>query len=258
MRGPPLELSLGVHTEAADVAYIDGRYDDVATITAEVLARATSALDRVPIHNILIGVGVARADYAQATQYALDVLAQDFRLELPRHPGTPRVGIEMARCRAAMGRRSTQELMQLPPIRDAESIAVMGILMKTATNAYWAEPNLVPIIACHMIAAVPGDGQQQLLCVRIRPARHGVGGSAGGGNGYAFGKLSMDLLEAMPNRSLTGRTALLWHGFVRHSPRSGAGLRSLSSSTRTTPRWMPGTWRTRATTPDGSRSTPTR
>jgi predicted ATPase/class 3 adenylate cyclase/GAF domain-containing protein len=212
------ELSLGVHTEAADVAYIDGRYDDVATITAEVLARATSALDRVPIHNILIGVGVARADYAQATQYALDVLAQDFHLELPRHPGTPRVGIEMARCRAAIGRRNTQDLMQLPPMRDAESIAVMGILMKTATNAYWAEPNLVPIIACHMIRLSLAKGNDSLSAYGYALYAMVSGAVLGAENtGYAFGKLSMDLLEAMPNRSLTGRTALLWHGFVRHS-----------------------------------------
>jgi predicted ATPase/class 3 adenylate cyclase len=212
------ELSLGVRTEAADVAYIDGCYDDVATITAEVLARANSALDRVPIHNILIGVGVARADYAQATQYALDVLAQDFHLELPRHPSTPRVGIEMARCRAAIGRRSTQELMQLPPMRDPESIAVMGILMKTATNAYWAEPNLVPIIACHMIRLSLANGNDSLSAYGYALYAMVSGAVLGAENsGYAFGKLSMDLLEAMPNRSLTGRTALLWHGFVRHS-----------------------------------------
>jgi predicted ATPase/class 3 adenylate cyclase len=212
------ELSLRLRTEAADVAYIDGRYDDVASITAEALARAKSALDRVPIHNIVIGVGVARADYAQATQYALDVLAQDFHLELTRHPSTSRVGIEMARCRAAIGRRNTQDLLKLPPMRDAESIAVMGILMKTATNAYWAEPNLVPIIACRMIRLSLAKGNDSLSAYGYALYAMVSGAVLGAENtGYAFGKLSMDLLEAKPNRSLIGRTALLWHGFVRHS-----------------------------------------
>ena len=35
--------------------------------------------------------------------------------------------------------------------------------------------------------------------------------------GYRFGKLAMELLDLRPDRSLTGRTALLWHGFIRHS-----------------------------------------
>ena len=141
------ELALALHTEAADVAYIDGRYDDVAATASVVMAHAAARLDRVPIHNILIGVGVARADYAQATQYALDVLRSDFGIGMPSHPTMAHVAVELGRCGAAIGRRSTDQLLALPPMDDPEAIAVMGILMKTATNAYWAEPNLVPIIA---------------------------------------------------------------------------------------------------------------
>lgn len=211
-------LSLTLHTEAADVAYIDGRYDDVATITSEVLAHATATIDRVPVHNILIGVGVARSDYADATQYAIGVLASDFNLNLPSHPTTAQVVIELARCRAAMGRRGTDDLLELPVMDDAESIAVMGILMKTSTNAYWAEPNLVPIIAARMIRLSVARGNDSLSAYGYALYAMVSGAVLGAAKtGYSFGKLSMDLLERMPNRPLTGRTALLWHGFVRHS-----------------------------------------
>lgn len=211
-------LCLSLHTEAADVAYIDGRYDDVATITAEVLAHAATTLDRVPIHDILIGVGVARADYAQATQYALDVLSSDFGINLPRHPGTAQVAVELARCRASIGRRSPPDLLELPPMRDPQAIAVMSILMKTATNAYWAEPNLVPIIASRMIRLSIVNGNDSLSAYGYALYAMVSGAVLGAEKtGYRFGKLSMDLLKRIPNRSLDGRTALLWHGFVRNS-----------------------------------------
>ena len=211
-------LSLALYTEAADVASIDGRYDDVATTTDLVLSHVTDALDRVPIHNILIGVGVARADYQRATQYALDVLASDFGVDIPRHPKMARVAIELAKCRATIGRRDTTDLLGLAPMVDPKSVAVMGILMKTATNAYWAEPNLVPIIAARMIRISVARGNDALSAYGYALYAMVTGGVLGAEEtGYQFGQLSMDLLERWPNRSLSGRTALLWHGFVRHS-----------------------------------------
>ncbi len=212
------ELTLALHTEAADVASIDGRYDDVTPLADAVLERVTDPLERVPIHNILIGVGVARAEYARATQYALEVLASDFAMDLPAHPTMAQVAVELAKCRVAIGRRRTDDLLTVPAMTDPSALAVMGILMKTATNAYWAEPNLVPVIAARMIRTSLAHGHDSLSAYGYALYAMVTGGVLGAEKtGYAFGKLSMDLLEAMPSRSLTGRTALLWHGFVRHS-----------------------------------------
>lgn len=211
-------LTLALHTEAADVAYIDGRYDDVAATASVVMEYAAARLDRVPIHNILIGVGVARADYAEATEYALDVLRSDFGIHMPTHPTMAHVALELGRCRAAIGRRSTDQLLALPPMDDQEAIAVMGILMKTATNAYWAEPNLVPIIAARMIRLSLVRGNHSLSAYGYALYGMVTGGVLGAeSTGYRFGKLAIELLDLRPDRSLTGRTALLWHGFIRHS-----------------------------------------
>ncbi|HEV3328534.1 MAG TPA: adenylate/guanylate cyclase domain-containing protein, partial [Acidimicrobiales bacterium] len=212
------DLTLRLHTEAADVAYIDGRHDDATTIASVVLARSSEPLDRVPVHNILIGVGVAKADYSRATQYALEVLEDDFAIKVPRHPGMPTVAVELARCRRAIGRRSTRELLALPSMSDPKMSAAMGIFMKTATNAYWAEPNLVPVIAARMIRLSLDHGNHELSAYGYALYAMVAGGVLGAeGTGYRYGRLSMDLLERRPDRSLTGRTALLWHGFVRHS-----------------------------------------
>ena len=212
------DLALRLYTEAADVAYIDGRHDDAEAITSVVLERSSEPLDRVPVHNILIGVGVARADYARATQYALDVLEADFSIDVARHPSMAIVAAELARCRAALGRRTTAELLALPTMTDPKMSAVMGIFMKTATNAYWAEPNLVPVIAARMIRLSLEHGNHELSAYGYALYAMVSGGVLGAeATGYRYGRLSMDLLERRPDRSLTGRTALLWHGFVRHS-----------------------------------------
>ncbi len=212
------QLALELHTESADVAYIDGRYDDAARATDEVLAKATEVLDRVAAHNIVIGVGVARADYQRATQYALDVLDRDFGVDIRRHPSMARVAVELAECRAAIGRRRVEDLLSLPPMTDPTWIAVMGIMMKTATNAYWAEPNLVPVIAARMIRLSLAHGNDSLSAYGYALYAMVTSGVLGAeATGYNYGRLAMDLLERWPNRSLVGRTALLWHGFVRHS-----------------------------------------
>jgi class 3 adenylate cyclase len=146
------------------------------------------------------------------------VLKADFAAELPPHPSMVQVALELARCRATIGRRSTADLLAIPEMDDPRSAAVMGILMKTATNAYWAEPNLVPIIAARMIRLSIEHGNHPLTAYGYALYAMVTGGVLGAvRTGYDYGRLSMELLERLPDRSLTGRTALLWHGFVRHS-----------------------------------------
>lgn len=212
------DLALALHSEAADVAYIEQRFDDVERYAPTVLQRARTSLDKVPIHNIRIGIGVSKREYRKATEYAVDVLSEDFDITLPKEPTTAHVLAGVVRVKTALRGKTTADLLDLPPMTDPELQAVMGILMKSATNAYWATPNLVPLIAFEMCKLSAEHGNIGLSAYGY--ALYGMITSAALGQielGQRFGQLAMDLLDKTGDTHLVGKTALLWHGFIRHN-----------------------------------------
>ncbi|MET0910382.1 MAG: AAA family ATPase, partial [Ilumatobacteraceae bacterium] len=104
--GTQPDLARRLHTEAADIAYIEGRFADIDSHAAPVLEHTTDPLERMPIHNIHIGIGVAQNRWGEATQYAIDVLADEYGIELPYKPSLATVATEIAKMRWQLRRWS--------------------------------------------------------------------------------------------------------------------------------------------------------
>ncbi|HEX5946021.1 MAG TPA: AAA family ATPase, partial [Acidimicrobiales bacterium] len=210
------DLARRLHTEAADIAYIEGRFADIDRHAAPVLAHTTAPLDRMPIHNIHIGIGVAQNRWAEATRYAIDVLADEYGVALPYTPSLPAVAAELAKMRWQLRHWSIDDLRGLPPMTDELVDASMSLLMKTATNAYWASPNLVPLIGLTMVRQSIRHGNSGLSAYGY--VLYGLVLSAvlfEAERGYRFGELAMEILDRFTARHLVGKTGLVHHGFIR-------------------------------------------
>ncbi len=211
------DLARRLHTEAADIAYIEGRFADIERHAVPVLAHTSDPLERMPIHNIHIGIGVAQNRWGEATQYAIDVLADEYGIELPYKPSLATVATEIVKMRWQLRRWSIDDLRDLPPMRDELVDASMSLLMKTATNAYWASPNLVPLIGLTMVRESIRHGNSGLSAYGY--VLYGLVASAvlfESELGYRYGELAMEVLDRSGARHLVGKTALVHHGFIRH------------------------------------------
>ncbi|MEQ9811751.1 MAG: serine/threonine-protein kinase PknK, partial [Azospirillaceae bacterium] len=211
-------LAVAMDLQAAEASYVAERFGDAREIAGAVLKRATRREDRVAAHNVLIGIGVAEKRFVDATDYAIGVLARELGVRLPRRPSMARVLAELARTRQALGRLDTAELLALPAMGDPTRLDAMAMLMKAATNAYWGNPTLVPLIAATMVRLSRRHGNTGLSAYGY--ALTGMvltNAFASVALGYRLGRLSMDLLARTGDRHLIGKTGLLWHGFIRHS-----------------------------------------
>ncbi len=211
------DLARRLHTEAADIAYIEGRFADIDRHAVPVLAHTSDPLERMPIHNIHIGIGVAQNRWGEATQYAIDVLADEYGIELPYKPSLVTVATEIAKMRWQLRRWTIDDLRDLPPMHDELVDASMSLLMKTATNAYWASPNLVPLIGLTMVRESIRHGNSGLSAYGY--VLYGLVASAvlfEAELGYRYGELAMEVLDRSGARHLVGKTALVHHGFIRH------------------------------------------
>ena len=210
------ELARSMHTEAADVAYIEGRFTDIDRHADAVLLHTSDPLRRLPIHNIRIGIGVAQSRWAEATEYALDVLADEYDLHLPLRPSLGLVAAEIGKLRWLLRGHTPEELRDLPTMDDDHVDASMSLLMKTATNAYWASPNLVPLIGMTMVRQSLRHGNSALSAYGY--VLYGLVQSAvlfNSETGYRYGELAMATLERFGARHLYGKTALINDTFIR-------------------------------------------
>src|SRR5262249_20588636 len=211
------DLTLALHTEATDVAYIAMRFDDAAAQAATVLVHARDLLDRVPIYNVQIGMGVARNQYVEATDRGLDVLRQ-FGIALPRRPTMRHIVSGLLRTKLALRGRRPEALLDLPAMKNPHTQAAMGLLMKSATNAYWGVPNLMPLMAFEMVRLSIRHGNTALSAYGYAMLGNVLSAALGDINGgYAFGQLAADLVDRLGARELIGKTRLLWDGFIRHT-----------------------------------------
>lgn len=212
------DLAIAIDLQAAETGYVAERFEDARSAAGAVLSRAGRREDRVAAHNVLIGIGVAEQRFVDATDYAIGVLARELDVRLPRRPSMARVLAELARTRQTLGRLDTETLLDLPPMRDPLRLDAMAMLMKAATNAYWGNPTLVPLIAATTVRLSRRHGNTGLsaygYALTGMVLTHAF---ASVELGYRLGRLSMDLLARTGDRHLVGKTGLLWHGFIRHS-----------------------------------------
>jgi predicted ATPase/class 3 adenylate cyclase len=139
------KLALALHDLAADTAMARGDMDGLDRFGDIVLERATTALDRMNIYRHKLRADVVRTRYAEAVDLALEVL-KDAGVVLPRkpHPGHALWAIAMT-WRAMEGRKPL-ELASLKPMERAEDRAILDVLTSAAPAAYFAEPDLLPLI----------------------------------------------------------------------------------------------------------------
>ncbi|MBC7174442.1 MAG: AAA family ATPase, partial [Polyangiaceae bacterium] len=208
-------LALALHVEAAEAAFGRGDADRVARHSEVVLANARTILERVPIHTLEIRAGIARGGYAGAVDLALEVL-RELGVALPRHPGALDFGRALVSTHAAIGRRAPAALVDLPDLREEKVAAAMTILQSAASCAYFAEPKLVPLIACTMVRLSLEHGNcgrsaygYALYGLALAGPLHRIE------EGYAFGELALAVLERYPARELV-TVRLVVGAFISH------------------------------------------
>lgn len=211
-------LAFGLNLQAAEAFYVDERFDDARRAAEDILARTDDLQDRVAAHNVLIGIGVSEQRFVDATNYAIGVLDRELDVHLPRAPTMVHVLGDLTRTRLILARRGAGSLGDLPAMTDVRWLNAMAMLMKSATNAYWGNPNLVPIIAGTMVRLSLRHGNTGLSAYGYAligmVLTHALGAVR---LGYELGRFSMELLDRTGDRHLVGKTGLLWHGFIRHS-----------------------------------------
>jgi len=208
--------ALALHTRAAEAEFLNSRYESMESLIDVVVGHAAGWLDEANVQAIRIKALIAQGRHAEALDLAFDMLDR-VDVVLPRQPTPEDIGAGFGMARAAVGDRTMQQLLELPPCDDPERILAMELLMSAAPSAYFSRPNAFPVINFHLVklSVEAGFSVPSIYgYVVFGMMNSGIFGDPT--SGYAFGRLAWDLLDRYDTRSQIGRAAMIWGTFVGH------------------------------------------
>jgi len=208
------DLGLTLRSEAAEAAYLSTDFERSEELVREVLAHVKDVIEEASVYEIRIQSYMAQQRLVESVDAALEVLKK-LGVSLPRSPGDLRILAGFLRTKAALGRRSVDDLRALPDMTDPRTLAAMRILMVATAPIYFTTPKLFPLVAFEMVKLSVRHGNAAysaygygiygiLLCAAFGDIP----------NGYRFGRLGLDLVDHFDARELIAKVTLVFNSSV--------------------------------------------
>lgn len=217
-------LILGLYSEAAEVAYLNGDFEQMEHFALVVLQQAQTLLDRVKVYQVKLEAYQAQNQDLTAIQMALSLL-ENLEFTFSASPQLLEVQQELAKTQTNLAGKQIEDLIDLPQMSDPEKLAVMKIASSIFSSIYIAAPQLLPILVSKQVNLSIRYGNTSLSAfayVNYGLILCGVVGEIE--TGYQFGRLALNLADKLQKSELIPRitavfsTAIgIWQEPVRNS-----------------------------------------
>jgi signal transduction histidine kinase len=217
------ELTLALSLAAAEVAYLSGRFDQMESLSAVVLQRAKTLLDKIKIYEIKIQANMVQNQPQVAIRIARQALNR-LGVNLPTKSSRLAIQLNLMTTRLRLIGKSIVDLTELPEVTDARIRAIMRLLSMSLSAAYFHAPELLPVIVLKLVNLSLKYGNiQESTC------GYAIYGLILGGiaedfdQGSQFGQLAINLIERFNAKPLkTSLAAVLasikcWKNHMRET-----------------------------------------
>ncbi len=209
-------LCLSLHEKAVETAFLISRYDKMENLAGIIDKKARKLIDKVNTNEVII-----RSLYARNRMYEAIDLGLSFSRKLgerlPKNPTKINIIFELFKTKFLLKGKNIEQLANLPIMTNPEKLAVLKILSSLVLPAFYASPNLVPLIVFKGIC----------LSIEYGNTEESLFGYAGYGLilcgitgemhiGYQFGELAQTLLDRLHAGRIRARTMATIHAFIRH------------------------------------------
>ncbi|WP_035992721.1 hybrid sensor histidine kinase/response regulator [Leptolyngbya sp. KIOST-1] len=143
-------LTLALHEAAAEAAYLNGDFDQMETWTALALQAVRSPVHAMKVYEVNIQARMAQVKQLEAVQIGLQALEQ-LGVALPATPSLDDIQQTLAQTATHLAGKLPEDLLELPPMRDPEQLALVRMLTSLGSPCYQAAPNLFPLVICEQV-----------------------------------------------------------------------------------------------------------
>uniref|UniRef100_A0A8J6ZHG3 AAA family ATPase n=1 Tax=Desmonostoc muscorum LEGE 12446 TaxID=1828758 RepID=A0A8J6ZHG3_DESMC len=210
------DLTLALHSEAAEAAYLSGHFDEMERLVEEVLNRAKTVLDKVKAYDSRIQAWLARGNPKEALKAGLEVL-QLLGISLVEAPSHLDVQAGLEETASRLAGQEIENLIDLPEMTETVPLAAIYILVSTVGAAFNVSPPLMVLIVCKMVNLSIAHGNAiwsllgyaaygMMLCGVVQDLELG----------YRFGKLSLNLAKRLNNKRGNCKALLMVNFHIIH------------------------------------------
>jgi predicted ATPase/class 3 adenylate cyclase len=210
------DLSLQLHTEACEAAYLCADFEKTEYLYKTVIDNAKNILEKVKPYEIRILAYKAENKLLEAIRTGLEVLRQ-LGEDFPDKPNLAHVGKDLTLTMLRLRGKSNDYLMNLPVMTDPIKIAAMRIIADITSSVYWAMPALLPLIVFRMVKMSLRYGNNAVSCFAYGSygvILCGVLGMMKRGND--FGQLALGLLDKLNAKEWKAQIYVSPYGLTIH------------------------------------------
>ncbi len=210
------QLILALHEGAAEAAYLCGNSDQMEEWVSVILAQNLKPTEYVKAYETQIQAYNAQGRFQEAIAIARAALAK-FNVRLPEQPTPADIAPALQEVTELLNGRTTQELLDLPVMTEAEPLAIMRVLSSIITATYMSAPLLFPFVILTQVKLSINKGNTALsaysystygiLLINI----FGYLDTA-----YDFGQLALQLVAKLNARSVQAKVNVVFASFIIH------------------------------------------
>jgi predicted ATPase/signal transduction histidine kinase/tRNA A-37 threonylcarbamoyl transferase component Bud32 len=208
------ELTLALHLEAAETAYLNGNFEFMEQLANQVLQQAKTVLDKVKIYEVRIQAYNAQNKLSEALKITIEVLKL-LGLNFPEQPTEEDITQALQAIQSILSGKSIEDLLNLPPMTDPYQLSIMQII-DVATNAIYAVKELFILLICKQIDLSIKYGNTLTSAYTYNTYAMMLCGNGDLDQAYQFSQLSLRLAERLNDKRNLVRIYIFSNFFIRH------------------------------------------
>ncbi|MEG3973436.1 AAA family ATPase [Microcoleus sp. herbarium8] len=209
-------LTLALHEGAAEAACLCGNFAEMEQRVSEILAQTLNPLDRVRAYEIQIDAYTAQNRLQEAIAVALVALKQ-CNIDLPEQPTEAGIATVMEEVANLLNNKTTHDLLNLPEMTEAESLAAMQLLSSLMPVAHVSAPLLLPFVIIASVKLSIQKGNTALSAHAYSCYGNLVNGMTEDIDAaYKFGQLGLQIVENLNARHIRSKVSFVVATFIVH------------------------------------------
>ena len=209
-------LTLLLHEEAAEAAYLCGDFIEMDVLAEGVLQQAKAPLDKIKVYKLKIQAYESQNKFLDAVKTGLHVLNL-LGVRIPQKPNKFQVLFSYLRVRLALLGKQPDTLISLQEMTDPYKLAEIRITKKMGPSVFFAAVELMPLLVFKGVrhSFKHGNTADSIFMYNA----YGFIQCGFMGNidfGYQFGKLALGLLEKSGDKKTEPETLFVFNGFIEH------------------------------------------
>ncbi|MEP1077750.1 PAS domain S-box protein [Leptolyngbya sp. PL-A3] len=210
------DLTLALYSEAAEAAYLQGRFDEMEQLVEVVLARAKTVVDKVQAYDSRIQGYLSQGNLKEVLKTGLEALKL-LGINLIENPSQLDVQKELESTTALLAGRDIEDLINLAKMTAPEPLAAMYILVNIVVAANMVSSALMILIVCKMVNLSINYGN-----ATWSPLSYAAYGVVLGDIvqdielGYKFGQLALSLTERLNSKKRNAKALAIFSANIMH------------------------------------------